>query len=124
MRNVRKAYMIYVDVNPKDMSSLNPNISTFNAVRSIINSTSSYYNPNISVASESDQPDPMEGRFRKAFLLYINLDDKPGMMHSQESVQNVIRNLLYQRLPHYNATVSLASSDFQHTTETEGSTTA
>lgn len=51
---------------------------------------------------------------RAAYLVYIDLDPKPGMMHSQESVQNVIRNVLFQSIGCQKPTVSLAPRDLQH----------
>lgn len=60
---------------------------------------------------------------RKAFIVYVDLDPNPGTMHSQESAQNVIRNVLYQRMPHYNPTVSLAPADIQPD-DNEGSNAA
>lgn len=50
---------------------------------------------------------------RKAYIVYVDLDPLPGIMHSQESAQNVIRNVLYQRMPKYNPIVSLAPNEFQ-----------
>lgn len=55
----------------------------------------------------------MTGRKRKAFLVYVDLDEMPGAMHSKESAQNAIRGILYDRIPHYNPTVSLAPASLQ-----------
>lgn len=45
--------------------------------------------------------------------MYVDLDPVPGVMHSQESAQHVIANLLVERIPHYKPTVSLAPVDLQ-----------
>lgn len=50
---------------------------------------------------------------RKAFVVYIDLDEVPGVMYSQESAQNVIRQVLQDRLSPYNPTVSLAPAAMQ-----------
>lgn len=52
-------------------------------------------------------------RTRKAFVVYVDLDPLPGPMHSQESAQNIIRNVLSQQMPHYNPTISLAPAIMQ-----------
>jgi len=52
-------------------------------------------------------------RDRIAYVVYVDLDPSPGPMHSKESAQNIIRNVLYQRMPSYNPTVSLAPQEFQ-----------
>lgn len=50
---------------------------------------------------------------RKAFLLYVDLDDLPGAMHSKESAQHTISRVLRDRIGHYMPLVSLAPDSFQ-----------
>jgi hypothetical protein len=46
---------------------------------------------------------------RKARLLVVvDLDQMPGTMHTAQSAQEVIQNVLYQRMSHYKPAVSLA----------------
>jgi hypothetical protein len=45
---------------------------------------------------------------RKAFIVYVNLNETPGTFHSQESAQNAIRDILQDRLFVYDPSVSLA----------------
>lgn len=46
---------------------------------------------------------------RKARLLVVvDLDEMPGTMHTLESAEQVVQNVLYQRMSHYNPAVSLA----------------
>lgn len=124
MNRVRKAFVVHVDLDPVP-GMMNSERSALIAVRGIIAQNTSHYNPNVDFAPEYMQPDRIPGeRIRKAFLVYINLDPTPGTMHTQESVHNVLRNILHRRIPHYNPLVSLAPMDFQHTTDTEGSTAA
>lgn len=39
-------------------------------------------------------------RKRVAFIVYVDLDPIPGEMHSQESAQNIIRNVLVNAVSH------------------------
>lgn len=52
-------------------------------------------------------------RVRKAFMVYVDLDPIPGMMHTKESAQSIIRTILYDRLGHYNPVISLAPNNLQ-----------
>lgn len=52
-------------------------------------------------------------RERKAFVVFVDLDPTPGMMHTEQSAQDVIRNVLYQRMPHYNPEVISAPPSMQ-----------
>lgn len=50
---------------------------------------------------------------RKAFVVYVDLDDIPGVMHTQESAQNALNGILQRTIPHYNPVVSLAPAELQ-----------
>lgn len=52
---------------------------------------------------------------RKAYVVYVDLDDVPGDFHSQESAQNVLNAILRDRIPQYNPMVSLAPEELQPT---------
>lgn len=48
---------------------------------------------------------------RIKLAVYVNLDPVPGTFHSADSARNVVSNMLLQRIPHYNPTVSIESYD-------------
>lgn len=67
---------------------------------------------------------------RKARLIVVvDLDAMPGTMHTPESAQQVVQNVLFQRMSHYNPVAHLApapvfdSADI-HTNKAEGQTAA
>lgn len=45
-------------------------------------------------------------RKRIKLEVYVDLDPVPGFFHSKESAQRAVRNILQDRIPHYNPTVS------------------
>lgn len=55
----------------------------------------------------------MNYKHRVAFVVYVDLDPMPGTFHSKESAQNVLRNIIHQRISHYNPTISLAPASVQ-----------
>lgn len=59
----------------------------------------------------------MNYKKRVSFVVDVDLDPVPGTMHTPESAQAVIRNVLYQRMSHYNPVVSLASEDLHDNNE-------
>jgi hypothetical protein len=52
-------------------------------------------------------------RKRVAFVVYVDLDPTPGTMHTEDSAQSVIRNVLNQRMPAYKPTVWVAPLSLQ-----------
>lgn len=50
---------------------------------------------------------------RKAFVVYVDLDDVPGEFHTQESALHALRNVLRNTIGHYNPMVSLAPETLQ-----------
>ena len=52
-------------------------------------------------------------RKKVAFIVYVELDEMPGTMHTKQSAQDVIRNVLYQRMPSYKPTVIIAPKELQ-----------
>jgi hypothetical protein len=50
---------------------------------------------------------------RKAYILYIDLDDKPGPFYTQDSMQNTLNQILSAAIPQFNPLVSLAPDQYQ-----------
>lgn len=44
-------------------------------------------------------------RRQARFIVFVDLDDVPGTMHTEESAEQIIRNVLHQRMGHYNPQV-------------------
>jgi 6-phosphogluconolactonase/glucosamine-6-phosphate isomerase/deaminase len=53
---------------------------------------------------------------RVAFVVYVNLDEKPGRFYSKESAQNAVRQVLLNRIPDQDPYVTLAPEEFQWVT--------
>lgn len=47
------------------------------------------------------------GRTRIKLAVYVDLDPIPGTFHTAESAQHCVRNILNDRIEHYNPTVSI-----------------
>lgn len=50
----------------------------------------------------------MPDRKRVALIVHVDLDPVPGTMHTHESAQEVVKNLLINSIPHYWPEVHLA----------------
>lgn len=50
---------------------------------------------------------------RVAFLVYVDLDSVPGTMHTEDSAQAVVQDILGERLEAYNPTVYIADEKAQ-----------
>lgn len=50
-------------------------------------------------------------------LVVVELDDVPGTMHTKQSAKEIVRNVLWQRMPNYNPVVFHASVVTPNNTE-------
>ena len=55
-------------------------------------------------------------------MVVVDLDEMPGTMHTPESAQQVVQNVLWQRMPHYKPAVSLAPAPVYVSTDTQAHT--
>lgn len=62
-------------------------------------------------AGSATQPVPASGRTRVKLAVYVDLDLTPGLMHSADSVRNVLSGLLGGVASPYNPMVSIESYD-------------
>jgi hypothetical protein len=111
----RKAYIVYVNLDPMP-GEMYTEESALQILQEIFFDTIPQYDPGVHYAPESIEVGIAKNTNapeRKAFLMYINLDDLPGQMYSQESAQNALRAILNGRMAHYNPLVSLAPAHLQ-----------
>jgi hypothetical protein len=71
-----------------------------------------HYNP-IVAYPPADVPRPDPNPRRKIFLIYVTLDESPGMMHTKQSAHNTVRTILRERIPQYSPVVSYALARLQ-----------
>jgi hypothetical protein len=110
---MRKAFIVFVDLDPVEGGAFDSADSALVNIHAILDQQIGWYNPTVSLA-----PLGFVGeRTRPGFIVYVDLDQTPGHMYSQESAQNVIRAILYNRIAHYRPTVSLAVADLQPVNE-------
>lgn len=106
----RKAFIVYVNLDPVP-GTFHTEESALNGLRSILTSWLGTYQPTVTYVSERFAPRTND--LRQAFVVFIDLDDVPGTMHSQESAQHVISNTLREAIGHYQPLVSLAPEPLQ-----------
>jgi hypothetical protein len=111
----RKAFLLYVDLDPTPGTFHTPG-SAYVHVQGILENHIKHYKP-VAVFSHTTEH---EGRMRACFAVFVNLDPVPGVFHTQESAQNVIRGLFTGRIAHYNPMVSLGPASIQFDNILEG----
>lgn len=110
-RNVsRRAFILHVDLDPVPGTFHTP-LSAYENIQEILNFHLPSYTPVAIFAVASERGDG--GRKRICFVIYVDLDSVPGAFHTQESAQNIIRNLFCESIPHYNPIISLAPASIQ-----------
>lgn len=105
----RKAYVVYVNLDPVP-GAFHTAESALNNLRGILCNRLPSYNPEVAYPPESIEK---VTDYREAFIVYIDLDDMPGAMHSKESAQHTIATVLRSHIGHYRPLVSLAPNDLQ-----------
>jgi hypothetical protein len=108
----RTAFLIYVDLDPV-LGTFHTPYSAYRSIQGMLNQSGvRQYTPIVALVSDN-APKNESGRKRACFILFVDLDPTPGIFHSSQSAQNAIRNLLVERIPHYNPMVSLAPEHLQ-----------
>lgn len=108
---MRVAYAVYVNLDPQTGIMHTPE-SAAEVILVELLGRMPRYRPSVVVAKPGDVASSHVGN-RVALIVETNLDDVPGIMHTQESAQHVIRNIMWQRVPNYNPLVSLAPAHLQ-----------
>lgn len=89
-------------------------------VRNVLGDHLTPYNLVVAHAPESvPRPEPR----RKAYIVYVDLDERSEMMRTRRLAHNVVRAIVRDRIPHFNPVVSYALAPLQPT-NTEGNTEA
>lgn len=107
MKRDRIALVVYVNLDLMPGMCHTPE-SLIHAISMSLFQRMPHYCPTVIEAPEHVQVDPER---RPAFIVSVDLDPMLGTMHTKESAQHVVRNILFQRMRDYNPTVSIAPAD-------------
>jgi hypothetical protein len=105
--------LIYIDLDPL------PGLmhSTENAkdhLREIFANFFRPYRPYVDIAPLATQlPPSVEARTRKTFVVQLDLDPVPGVMHVEDNARFMAERVLTSVLPHYDPAVHIAPDELQ-----------
>jgi hypothetical protein len=113
MNRQRKAFLVYVDLDP--MPGLMHTTENAKAhLRDVFAEFFRPYKPNVMDAPMMAQlPQSVEDRTRKAFVVYLDLDPVPGVMHVEDNARFMAERVLTSILTTYNPKVHHAPDELQ-----------
>lgn len=110
----RKAFILHVDLDPVGGVFHTPR-SAYEIVQSLLDRYIPHYAPVAIFAMTHPAERQKNDRKRVCFVINVDLDPVPGAFHTQESAQNILRNVFVINFSHYNPIVSLAPANIQPT---------
>lgn len=113
MSRQRKAFLIYVDLDPLPGMMHSPE-NVKDHLREIFNSFFKPYKPYVDIAPMSVQlPQTVEARTRMSFVVHLDLDPVPGVMHVEDNARFMAERVLTSILPVYEPAVHIAPDELQ-----------
>jgi hypothetical protein len=113
MNRARKAFLVYVDLDPMP-GIMHSQESAQNHLNRLIGEYFRPYKPMVSLAPmEAQLPQSIEARTRRAFLVYLDLDPVPGVMHVEENALFMLNRVLESTLTTYDPSAHIAADELQ-----------
>lgn len=113
MNRPRKAFLVYVDLDPLP-GAMHTQETAQNHLNRILGEYFGSYKPTVSLAPhEAQLPHSVEARVRKGYVVCLDLDPVPGVMHVVENAAFMLARVLESILTFYDPTVSHAPDELQ-----------
>lgn len=113
MNRQRKAFLVYVDLDPRP-GIMHSQESAQNQLNRVLGEYFNAYKPMVSLAPhEAQLPYSVEARPRKGYVVYLDLDPVPGVMHVVENAAFMLERVLQSIFTTYDPTVSHAPEELQ-----------
>jgi hypothetical protein len=105
--NVKRTSMaVLVDISPRQ-GKFHTQEGTKDVIQETLNARMPRYKPVVSLLPDKIT---VQGKPRQTYLVEVDLDPGPGLMHEPKSVRDVVRNVISQREFSYDPIVILALS--------------
>jgi hypothetical protein len=113
MTRQRRAFLVYVDLDPLP-GIMHTQESAQNHINNVLHEFFRPYKPMASLAPFTVQlPDSVEARVRRAYVVYLDLDPVPGVMHVEDNAAFMLARVLQSTLTTYEPTVHIAAEELQ-----------
>lgn len=113
MNRPRKAFMVYLDLDPLPGLMHTPE-EALRHLSEILQNFFRPYKPMVTLAPMKAQlPPSVEARTRKAYVVYLDMDPVPGVMHVPDNARFMLQRVLNVALSSYAPEIYHAPEEFQ-----------